>query len=420
MALWVLIICLLIFAGLVSTAMAMGLIRLNLDFADPPNRETSGITSTTVGTVVVPNPTTMAPTTTTTMLMSTYPSTAPSRHAQTAENTNTNTAPPYLTITPGSYTTPPTFSSISSTPSIAPSLHTSDRPSNPPTDIFSDLPSDVPSIVPSTVPSMAPTTLPTSPPSSSPSLRSRIPTYLPTTTDSPTTPEILSFADRRTTVAAVLQYRGASPDHFYDPSTPQGQAFLWMIAEDSITYEVLMASQIDMTDDTIRQICQRFAIVTLDLALHNNDTHKQHPQGVQEFTDDLIWWDFPSLHDTWTSPIQEECQWKGILCSDDGAIVSINWSRQQLSGNMPPELALLGSSLKNLDLAQNNISGTVDVFWQLTNLEQLYLFDNQFTGTLSSQIIALPNLERLFLGQNKMTGRIPKEMVQNTMTGLRK
>ena len=43
----------------------------------------------------------------------------------------------------------------------------------------------------------------------------------------------------------------------------------------------------------------------------------------------------------------------------------------------------------------------------LTNLKRLYLFDNQFTGTIPEELGNLTNLKSLYISGNQLTGCIP-------------
>ena len=46
----------------------------------------------------------------------------------------------------------------------------------------------------------------------------------------------------------------------------------------------------------------------------------------------------------------------------------------------------------------------------LTNLERLYLKDNQLSGLIPSEIGNLVNLQRLYLNENELSGEIPSEL----------
>tara|TARA_B100000519_G_scaffold77236_1_gene66626 strand:- start:318 stop:938 length:621 start_codon:yes stop_codon:yes gene_type:complete len=62
---------------------------------------------------------------------------------------------------------------------------------------------------------------------------------------------------------------------------------------------------------------------------------------------------------------------------------------------------------------QNEFEGPLpDEFYQLTNLEQIYLNSNQFSGTISSQLSGLQSLERLRMHNNNFSGELPEEVCE--------
>lgn len=291
---------------------------------------------------------------------------------------------------------PTNFPTVSAIPSDAPSEIPTQFPSASPSSAPTDLPSTTPSDIPSTVPSKAPTIAPTGNPtiSSAPTVETHVllMELLNNITDTP-----LQVLD--------------------DPSTPQGRALLWMATEDKVVMDLVhtavvgeeAAMVVPMTDtdnatnaltppapvsapgglspEVLFHLPQRYAVVTLDLSLHANSD---------------ILWSFPNLH---------ECEWPGVICDRSEEIIAIDWARQNLTGYVAPEVSLL-TELERLDLAQNQLTGFVDVFWNLPQLKTLYLHENQFMGPIGTEIGNLYNLEELYLGNNQLTGRIPEEVFE--------
>ena len=70
------------------------------------------------------------------------------------------------------------------------------------------------------------------------------------------------------------------------------------------------------------------------------------------------------------------------------------------------ELGIL-THLEKLDIAQNQLKGTLDPIYNLEKLEHAYLFENYLTGTLSRNIENCQNLTRLFIGHNQLEGSVP-------------
>ena len=82
----------------------------------------------------------------------------------------------------------------------------------------------------------------------------------------------------------------------------------------------------------------------------------------------------------------------------------------QLSGEIPTVLSGL-SNLRVLLLSQNQLTGFIpDSIGNLANLEWLYLWGNQLTGPMPGQLGELVRLQRLSLSHNQLTGPIPTEL----------
>ncbi|KAK9287408.1 hypothetical protein L1049_015828 [Liquidambar formosana] len=69
-------------------------------------------------------------------------------------------------------------------------------------------------------------------------------------------------------------------------------------------------------------------------------------------------------------------------------------------------------NLTFLDLGSNKLTGLIPemVFTNLGKLESLFLTDNSFHGSLSSNISILSKLKNLGLGSNQFTGPIPEDI----------
>ena len=84
-----------------------------------------------------------------------------------------------------------------------------------------------------------------------------------------------------------------------------------------------------------------------------------------------------------------------------------------LTGDIPTELGNL-SNLERLYLHDNQLTGEIPTeLGSLSNLERLYLHDNQLTGEIPRELGNLSNLETLDLAGNQLTGDIP-----HSLTGL--
>jgi len=231
-------------------------------------------------------------------------------------------------------------------------------------------PSDKPIISPTTVPSYSPTATPSYSPSTAPSSTpSHFPSKFPTASPTINFPLVQLLRDK---------VYGDKIDKILKDDSPQGTALRWMAHNDKIVY--------DPVDESSRWL-QRYGLVALDFSFHNSDPSKLN----------------------WTDASLDECSWSGIYCAYfDGIpyVRSINWARRGLKGRALPEFSLF-PAIETLDLAQNSIQGTLDPFYDLQFLKNLYLFENKFSGPIKDDIDKLFRLESLYLGHNSLTGSLP-------------
>lgn len=103
------------------------------------------------------------------------------------------------------------------------------------------------------------------------------------------------------------------------------------------------------------------------------------------------------------------------------SIRNINLSHNLITGRIPTIMGNLvnmrGIALDN-NLLEGNLDGVFDtsVIPGFRKLEQLYLENNQFTGTLGSHFVALANMTHLDISDNEFAGVIPSHLF--TMTNL--
>ncbi|CAA2958066.1 probable LRR receptor-like serine threonine-kinase At1g67720 [Olea europaea subsp. europaea] len=108
--------------------------------------------------------------------------------------------------------------------------------------------------------------------------------------------------------------------------------------------------------------------------------------------------------------------WSWVKCNSEPQprIVSIKLSGKNLTGGIPSALTKL-SSLVELWLDKNSLSGSIPDFSGCPNLKELHLENNQLTGELPSSLADLPNLKGLYVQNNMLSGRVPSRLLDNDL-----
>ncbi|CAA2980479.1 systemin receptor SR160 [Olea europaea subsp. europaea] len=104
------------------------------------------------------------------------------------------------------------------------------------------------------------------------------------------------------------------------------------------------------------------------------------------------------------------------LCS---TIVELDLSFNNLTGTVPESLGTC-SALVLLDISNNNFSGElpIDTLLKLSNLKGLMLSSNNFIGALPDSFSKLVNLETLDVSSNNISGLIPSGICQDPRNSL--
>ena len=107
----------------------------------------------------------------------------------------------------------------------------------------------------------------------------------------------------------------------------------------------------------------------------------------------------PKLQERWPEDEQPK-EWEGVTI-ENGRVVELDLECFDLTGVVPAEIGQL-TSLRVLDLGNNDLRSVPAEIGQLAALEELHLDDNQLTS-LPAEFGQLTSLEGLFLKNNRLT-----------------
>ena len=110
-------------------------------------------------------------------------------------------------------------------------------------------------------------------------------------------------------------------------------------------------------------------------------------------------------------------EWFGVTTDDDGRVIELDLSQNQLSGGIPARLGGL-TDLEELDLFGNQLRGEIPPeLGYLANVTRLSLWANQLRGSIPPELGNLASLEWFALGINQLSGEIPPELGNLTNLG---
>ena len=116
-----------------------------------------------------------------------------------------------------------------------------------------------------------------------------------------------------------------------------------------------------------------------------------------------------NANNNWLSDVPIS-QWSGVTADNNGRVTTLILNRNNLSGEIPPELGNL-TSLRGLGLVENQLSGEIPP--ELGNLVALIDFglgDNQLSGEIPPELGNLANLQALLLAGNQLSGCVPSSL----------
>jgi len=109
------------------------------------------------------------------------------------------------------------------------------------------------------------------------------------------------------------------------------------------------------------------------------------------------------------------CQWKGVRCSANNSVTSINIASQSLTGTLPSDLNSL-SQLTSLSLQGNALSGALPSLANLSMLETVFLGGNNFASIPDGCFQGLTSLQSLSMTDsvNLAPWSFPAELTQSS------
>ena len=106
--------------------------------------------------------------------------------------------------------------------------------------------------------------------------------------------------------------------------------------------------------------------------------------------------------------------WYVVTTDQAGSVTDLYLFRNNLSGSIPTELGNL-TNLAWLSLSSNSLSGSIPTeLGSLTNLAWLSLSSNSLSGSIPTELGSLTNLAWLYLHRNSLSGSIPTELTSLT------
>ncbi|KAF9597058.1 hypothetical protein IFM89_015249 [Coptis chinensis] len=114
-----------------------------------------------------------------------------------------------------------------------------------------------------------------------------------------------------------------------------------------------------------------------------------------------------NLLTNWTTSNACIASWRGVKCTN-GRVTALMLPYLDLRG--PVDALAELDQLRVLDLHSNRLNGTILPITHCSNLKLIYLSNNDFSGEIPSDIVALKRLVRLDISDNNLEGSIPKEV----------
>ena len=135
------------------------------------------------------------------------------------------------------------------------------------------------------------------------------------------------------------------------------------------------------------------------LAQTSPETDREMLAALHNATDGPNW----DQNENWLSD-QPVAEWYGVTTDGNGRVIFLDLPKNQLSGEMPPELGNF-ANLIELNLRENQLIGEIPPeLGNLANLRYLGLHGNRLSGGIPPELGNLANLTGLYISRNNLSG----------------
>ncbi|KAJ8498128.1 hypothetical protein OPV22_008680 [Ensete ventricosum] len=115
--------------------------------------------------------------------------------------------------------------------------------------------------------------------------------------------------------------------------------------------------------------------------------------------------------ENWDQDSVDPCSWTMVTCSPENLVIGLATPSQYLSGTLNPSIGNL-TNLQILFLQNNNLSGPVPPeIGKLSKLQTIDLSNNYFSGKIPASVGNLNGLQYMRLNNNSLTGAFPASLV---------
>ncbi|KAK3022140.1 hypothetical protein RJ639_045279 [Escallonia herrerae] len=111
-------------------------------------------------------------------------------------------------------------------------------------------------------------------------------------------------------------------------------------------------------------------------------------------------------------PCAKGRQWPGLQC-DKGTVTGLRLGEMNLSGKVDVDALVLISGLRSISIVNNSFSGPIPEFHRMGALKSIFLSGNRFSDEIPSGFFTkMESLKKVWLSHNRFRGEIPSSLTQ--------